>query len=160
MDERLDVMNVVASLALFVDALRWNDLRSIFTAEVRLDYTSLLGGEARRRASEDLITAWQELLPGFTHTQHLIGAVRVSVTDGFAYVEAPVMGWHIIRDETIAGRETWTVGGRYEMEIERHNGEWRIAALTLAGAWAEGNLDLAEQARERVRSGRGRQTEG
>jgi len=159
-DERLDVMSVVATFALAADTLRWNDLRAILAPEVVLDYTSLWGGEARRTPREDIIAGWRELLPGFTHTAHLIGAVRVVLTEGSAYSEAPVMASHAIQDESLAGNNRWAVGGRYEMQMERHNGQWQISALTLADAWTEGNPGLPEAARQRVREGRGRQSEG
>lgn len=160
MDERLDVMSVVATFALAADTLRWNDLRAILAPEVVLDYTSLWGGEPRRIPREDVIEGWRELLPGFTHTAHLIGAVRVVLTDDAAYCEAPVMGIHAIDDESLAGNNRWTVHGRYEIQMERHNGQWHISALALADAWAEGNLSLPEVARGRRRGGQGRQNEG
>lgn len=159
MDERVNVMSVVASFALAADALRWNDLRAMLAPEVVLDYTSLFGGEARTTPREDIIAGWQELLPGFTHTTHLIGAVRVAITGGSAYVEAPVMAWHAIHDES-ASNDRWVVGGRYEMQLAQQSGQWCISALTLADAWVDGNSGLPEAARQRVRDGRGRQSEG
>jgi hypothetical protein len=157
MDERVDVMNVVASLSPIVDGLRWNDLRAILTPEVMVDYTSIFGGSAQKVAKEDLIARWRELLPGFTRTTHLIGAIRVSLVEGFGYAEAPVMARHMIEDDTLSGGRALLVGGRYEIQTEKHSsGEWCIRALTLADGWAEGNRDLLQTARERVQMGRGR----
>lgn len=157
MDEYCEVVNQVAALGLYVDALRWNDVLALFASKVVVDYTSLFGGEARQMLREDLIADWRALLPGFTRTQHLIGAVHVTLTDGFAYAEAPVVAWHVIKDPAFAGNETWLVGGRYEMQVEKRNGQWCIRALNLAGAWAEGNLDLPRIAVQRVHEGRGRE---
>jgi SnoaL-like domain len=158
MDDRFDVVNRVAALGLYVDQLRWNDLLALFTSKVVVDYTSLFGGEARQMTREDLITDWQAFVPGFTRTQHLIGAVHVTFTERFAYAEAPVLASHVVKDPALAGNETWLVGGRYEMQIEKHSGEWCVRALNLAGAWAEGNLDLPRIATQRVQEGHGRDT--
>jgi len=38
--------------------------------------------------------------------------------------------------------------GGYEIEFEQIDVVWRIASLTLARAWAEGNLDLPRIAAE------------
>jgi SnoaL-like domain len=158
MDERAEVVNTVAALGLCADALRWNDLLALFTSKVTVDYTSLFGGEVQSTTKEDLIAGWQALLPGFTRTQHLIGAVRVTVSKDVAYAEAPVVAWHVVEDPALGGKGTWQVGGRYEMQVENHAGQWCIRALTLAGAWAEGNLDLPRIAARRVREGHGRKT--
>jgi SnoaL-like domain len=107
---------------------------------------------------EDLIADWRALVPGFTRTQHLIGAVHVTLTDGFAYAEAPVVAWHVIKDAALAGDETGLVGGRYEMQVEKRKGEWCIRALNLTEAWAEGNLDLPRIAAQRIHEGLGRES--
>lgn len=152
MDERFEVVNTVAALGLYVDALRWNDLLDLLAPKVTVDYTSLLGGEILSMTREDLIARWQAMLPGFTRTQHLIGGVHVTVTEPFAYAEAPVVAWHVIDDPALAANDTWQVGGRYEIQLEKCSGTWCILALTLAGAWAKGNLDLPELATERAQT--------
>ncbi len=150
MDDRLDVANVVGSLAVCVDARRWSDLASLFALEVRVDYSSLFGGEPRVVTRDQLIDEWRRLLPGFTRTAHLIGTAVVTVEAVTAQAVAPVVAWHFLKEPELAGNDCWLVGGCYEMDFQRQDGDWQITALRLARAWAEGNLDLPKLAGARV----------
>ena len=64
-----------------VDDLDWETVRSSFTTEVEIDYTSLWGGEPETLTADQLIDRWRQLLPGFDATQHLIGPVAVTEAD-------------------------------------------------------------------------------
>ena len=150
MDERLDVIDAVGSLAVCVDARRWSDLLMLFAPEVRVDYSSLFGGEPRLVEREQLIGEWRQLLPGFTRTAHLIGTPVVTVEAETARAVAPVVAWHFLKEAALAGNDVWLVGGCYEMRFLRDRDAWRIDALTLARAWAEGNLELPKLAAERA----------
>lgn len=149
MSDRDDVANAVAALAIHVDARDWNALTDLFTPEATTDYRSL-GGDVRRQKREELIAGWRKMLPGFTRTEHLIGAPLITLSGARAEVRASVTAWHTIEDEDLAvGR--WVAGGRYGMVLEKGgDGRWRIASLTLANAWQEGNSDLPRLARGRA----------
>jgi hypothetical protein len=144
MDDRADVANLVGSLAVHVDARRWDELLALFAPQVRVDYVSLFGGEAQSMPREDLIGSWRKLLPGFTQTCHVIGAPVITVSGETAQAAASVVAWHFVKAPELAGRDCWLVGGCYEMAFRKIDGAWHIAALTLARAWAEGNPDLPE----------------
>jgi SnoaL-like domain len=150
MDDRMDIASVIGSLAVHVDAQHWDNLLALFAPQVRVDYTSLFGGDAQSMAREDLIGGWRKLLPGFTRTCHVIGTPAISLSGETARAAASVVAWHFVKEPELAGRDVWLVGGCYEMGFERIDGMWRITALTLARAWAEGNLDLPRIAGERA----------
>ena len=147
------IISQVGALAVAVDAQDWPRLLALFEAQVRVDYTSLFGGEAQTLTREDLIGGWRQLLPGFNRTCHVIGAPSVKTEAGRAQVSASVTAWHAIGDQAVEGGGVWTVHGCYEIDLAERGGTWRIAALTLARAWAEGNPDLPRVARERVGPG-------
>jgi hypothetical protein len=146
----MDIAGVIGSLAVHVDAQHWDGLLALFAPQVRIDYTSLFGGDAQSMTREDLIGGWSKLLPGFTRTCHVIGTPVISLGGETAWAAASVVAWHFVKVPALAGRDCWQVGGCYEMGFERIDGYWRITALTLAGAWAEGNLDLPKIAGERA----------
>ena len=150
MDERSDISGVVGALAVHVDALHWNELLSLFAPEVRIDYTSLFGGECEVMARERLIDNWRQLLPGLTRTCHVIGAPAITLNGETAQVSASVAAWHFVKEPEFAGKDFWLVGGCYEMNLAKLIGSWRIAALTLARCWSEGNLELPKIAMERA----------
>jgi SnoaL-like domain len=150
MDERIEILGILGALAVHVDARRWDALAALFAPVVQVDYTSLFGGAAQATPREQLLATWRQLLPGFTHTTHVIGTPFVTISGDTAQAMASVVAWHFIKDRALAGNDLWLVGGCYEMSLAKLDGAWRITALTLARAWAEGNLDLPRIAGERA----------
>ena len=150
MSSETDIANVIGALAVHVDALHWDELLALFAPQVRIDYVSLFGGEAQSMTREELIGGWRKLLPGFTRTCHVIGVPVITVSGNTAQAAASVVAWHFVKEAELAGRDYWLVGGCYEMGFGKLDGGWRIASLTLARAWAEGNLELPKLAGERA----------
>jgi SnoaL-like domain len=150
MDERIDIADCVARVGLLVDTRNWRELTELFAPEVRLDYTSLFGGEAQMLTREDMVAGWTAFVPGFTRTEHLIGAPVITIAGQTARAVAPVVAWHTLDEPPLGKDNTWLVGGRYEFWLLRLDGWWRINALTLAAAWAQGNLDLPRIVTERM----------
>jgi SnoaL-like domain len=150
MDDRRDIANLIGCLAVHVDGQDWTELLALFAPRISLDYSSLFGGEAQAMTRDDLIGGWRKLLPGFTRTCHIIGAPAITVSGETAQAVASVVAWHFVKDPELAGRDCWLVGGCYEIGFEKIDGVWHIASLTLARAWAEGNLDLPKIAGERA----------
>jgi hypothetical protein len=149
MSDRDDVADIIGSLAVHVDGRQWGRLQALFAAEVRVDYTSLFGGDAQSLTREDLIAGWRKLLPGFTRTCHVIGAPAIVAIGSIAQATASVVAWHFLKEASVEP-DFWLVGGCYEMSFAKADGVWRITLLTLANAWAEGNLDLPKLAGERA----------
>ena len=150
MNERLDVASIAGALAVRVDAKDWDGLLALFAPHVRVDYTSLFGGDAAVTEREALIAQWRGLLPGFTSTTHIIGVPAILIAGETASVSASVVAWHFVREPELAGNDLWLVGGCYEMSMQRIDGSWRITALTLARTWQQGNLELPKVAAARA----------
>ena len=128
-----------------IDILDWATVRNAFAHEVRLDYTSLFGGEPETLPADDLIARWQALLPGFDATQHLSGPVLLT-DDGRGGVRADV---HVRAYHHISGAdggEVWAVNGHYIARLA--GGE--ITELTLQVFYQEGNRDLPAVASQRA----------
>jgi hypothetical protein len=150
MNEHSEIASRVGALAVHVDAHHWDELVALFSATVRIDYSSLFGGEAEIVSREALVQRWRQLLPGFTRTTHIIGTPHIVLKGSTAQVTASVLAQHFIHGGSLGSNNKWVVGGRYEMLFERLSDIWTIASLTLAGAWSEGNADLPRIAMERV----------
>ena len=150
MSDCCDIADRVGALAVHVDTRHWDQILDLFTPQVDVDYTSLFGGEPQSLTRELLVDGWRRLLPGFTRTTHVIGHPTIAVNGPSAHASASVVAWHFIEDPALNGNDLWLVGGCYEMTFEKAEGQWRIAKLTLARAWAEGNLDLPRLAGERA----------
>ena len=100
--------------------------------------------------ADALIGSWRQLVPGFNYTSHLIGAPSIKMEGNRAKASASVTAWHAITDQSVDGGSVWTVNGCYEMVFVKRDGAWRLAELTLARAWVEGNPDLPKLAAERA----------
>ncbi len=150
----MDIYATVGALAVRVDSRQWDGLLALFAPRVRVDYTSLFGGSAETIEREELIDRWRALLPGFSSTTHVIGTPEVAIDGDTASVAAPVVAWHHIDAPELAGRDLWAVRGRYEMQMLRVDGVWRICELTLANAWQEGNTQLPSIAAKALQSSR------
>lgn len=138
-----------------VDNLDWTTFRSLFTAEVALDYTSLWGGSPERMSPDALAASWQEVASGYDGTQHLTGPIAVTRADGqTATCVTTVRAYHHVVEE---GHDpaTWMVAGQYTIGLERGADEWKISAITLSASYEEGSRDVVELARQRVAAGAG-----
>jgi hypothetical protein len=128
-----------------IDVLDWPAVRQAFADEVRLDYTSLSGGEPETLPGDELIARWQALLPGFDATQHMLGPVVLTDDAGPGVrADAHVRGYHYVRGAD--GGETWGVYGHY---TARQVGG-KITEFTLRVFYQDGNLGLPAVATERA----------
>ena len=150
MDDHAQIANVIAALGVHVDARQWDKLLALFAPEVQLDYTSLFGGEQQSMTRAQLINSWLQLIPGFTHTTHLIAAPLISVAGDAAQASASVVAWHVIREPAMQAASQWVVRGCYEMNLNKGDHSWVITSLRLARAWTDGNPDLPRLAAERA----------
>jgi hypothetical protein len=142
--DRQAVSDVVTKLLHAVDARDWSAVRALLADTVRTDYVSLFGGEPATQSRDDLVAAWQGLLPGFDATQHLTGPAISSIQGDRARTRCAVTATHTL------GELRWVVGGHYDIELVRTHGGWAIASIRLDTAFIDGNRDLPEKARRRI----------
>jgi ketosteroid isomerase-like protein len=147
-DDGRAVADAVAYVAYHADARDWAALRALYADTVRVDYTSLAGGQPSAVPADGLIAGWRELLPGFDLTQHMLGPVVVRLDGDRATARAHVRALHRIAGA--AGGEDWIVGGHYTYRLARRGGGWLITHHTLGGAYQEGNRGLPALARSRA----------
>lgn len=113
-----------------IDRTDWDTVRDCFTGTVLVDYTSLWGGEAAKKAVDDLIAEWQQFLKQFGATQHIAGPLLMS---------ADRVDGHVTAHHWRPGAEhAWVVYGHYTARLE----ERKIAELTLQTFHAGGDEDL------------------
>jgi hypothetical protein len=72
MSDRDAIVETITRLFWYVDQQLWDDLEAVFAKEVRLDDTSLSGGDPATVAAPDVIAAWQTSLGGLAATQHVV----------------------------------------------------------------------------------------
>jgi len=139
---RAEIVETCTHMAHHADRRQWDQLVGVFADEVRLDYTSLQGGDPAIVAREALVDGWRAALGGLAATQHLIGNHLVDVDeDGVeAVCTADFQATHVLPNPH--GDATWTLGGHYRFELVQITDAWRIAAVTMTAVWATGNQHI------------------
>ncbi len=142
--ERLDVIETCTRMAWHADQREWEALRSVFADRVRLDYTSLNGGEPVTLPADDLVAAWSRTLGAFDATQHLVTNHLVTVDGDTAVCTASFQATH--RLATPFGSPLWTLGGTYRFDLVRDGDGWLISGVVMTATWADGNHELLARA--------------
>jgi len=143
-DDQLAVLQCVAAMGAFADARDWNSLVGLFSETVRVDYSSLFGGEAEELSADTLMARWRGLLPGFSRTQHTVGIPMLRLEGDVIVADAPFVAWHFI--DSSDTQRPWIVGGRYEWRLQVAHGNASIRALTLKSGWQDGDTSLVQLA--------------
>jgi len=146
--DREKITETVTRIANHADAQEWELLRTCFTDEIDVDYTSLAGGQPSVVKVDDLITSWRDTLAGFDATQHQVTNFVVTLAGDEAQVNAYIRTDHFLSGA--AGGDHWLVLGTYDYRLVRLDGGWRVRATKLTLKHLEGNNGLAEAARARV----------
>jgi hypothetical protein len=138
--DRLDVIEACTRMAWHADQRDWAALRDVFANEVRLDYTSLQGGEPATVSRDELVASWAGLLGKLQATQHLLTNHLVAVSGNEASCTAAFQATHLLPNAH--GDPIWTLGGSYRFQLVRDGATWRISALTMTATWASGNQQI------------------
>ncbi|MDQ3090477.1 MAG: nuclear transport factor 2 family protein [Actinomycetota bacterium] len=137
---RLEIVEACTRMAHHADRREWDELVAVFAEEIRVDYTSLQGGDPVTVTGEQLVDGWRQALGGLAATQHLIANHLVDADGDLAVCAADFQATHVLPNAQ--GDPTWTLGGRYRFELRRLEGAWRIAGLTMTTVWAAGNQQI------------------
>jgi hypothetical protein len=140
-DERIDIIQTTTRMAVLADARRWDDLVDLFTDEVRVDYTSLNGGEPATLPAHQLVKTWTESLGRLGATQHLVADHLVDLDGDVATVTAAFQATHVA---VAPDPRRWVLGGDYRYELVRAGAGWRIAGLTMTARWQDGDRSVLE----------------
>lgn len=144
MDDRAAVVEATIRMAWLADLRDWDALGDVLADEVRLDYTSLHGGEPATLPRDEVLAQWRAGLSGLDATQHLLGNHLVDVDGDRAVATTQFQATHVLANPH--GAPIWTLGGRYRHELARGREGWRITAVTMTATWGAGNqrvMDLA-----------------
>ncbi len=136
------IATMVESVATLADRHDFDALEGLYAPEVRVDYTSLAGGEPEVVSPQALMARWAGVLPGFERTRHALSDVAVKVAGDLATATAQVVADHW------RGAGHWQVRGHYAYELVRDGGEWRIAAHAFAVTGEAGSRAILAAAAE------------
>ena len=116
------IKTIVESVGTLADTGNFESLEALYAPEVKVDYTSLSGGEAELKSPQALMTEWACVLPGFDRTRHEVSNIRVSSDGKAAIARADVAAYHWVGDLF------WQVKGGYVYELAKDGNRWLINA--------------------------------
>ncbi|PND55950.1 hypothetical protein CRM90_20000 [Mycobacterium sp. ENV421] len=126
--DELEIASVLHRYARAVDTHDWDLLRSLFTDDARLDYSSVGGPEDGR----DEVCSWLErslvLMP---MTQHFVTNIEADIDGDTATVRAMFYNPMLLPGAT----ETSACGGYYHHVMVRTDSGWRSRQLREENLW-------------------------
>jgi hypothetical protein len=145
-------IQAVTSIFTAADTHDWAALRSRLADHVRLDWTSLNGGEPAELTGQEVTEAWRALLSAFDATHHQLGNFLVDEIDAErARLRFYGTATHVLATPGQEGR--WVLGARYDAALRHADDGWRATELTLTAVWGEGNQNLLAVAAARAGAG-------
>lgn len=134
LSDRIEIADLLTRYADAVDRRDWDQYRSVFTPDARIDYTSV-GGVAGPVAE---VCDWlAEALVMFESTQHMISNVSVELDGDTAAVTAMVFNPMKFPDGSMHGT-VWSTGGWYHHKLVRTPDGWRSRELREEASWFQG----------------------
>jgi len=147
--DRTAIVDVVNRYATGLDRRAWPLLRSIFSDEIDMEFSSV-GMKPGRYSADRWVRSAEVLFAGFGPTQHTLTNHAVAVEGDKAETVVYMQAEHFIVDDAPEDNR-WTIGGYYTHELLRSAEGWRIHAMALHMTWQTGNRNLSGIAIERGR---------
>lgn len=141
--DQAEMTRIADSLDAAVDAKDWVLARSLFTDEIDVDFTSLVGGEPTTIPADGLIAGWSANLTAEKTSFHLRGNHRITFTGAdSAVMHSHGYAWNRMERGALAengGNPLWEVWGTYVHGFERVDGTWKINAMTFTATAERGS---------------------
>ncbi|HLZ69406.1 MAG TPA: nuclear transport factor 2 family protein [Dehalococcoidia bacterium] len=146
--DRAAISDVLHRYATGLDMRDFALLRSIFTDEIEMDYSSI-GMKPGRMMADDWVESARVLFAGFDATQHLsanhVHVIRGDEATCTSYMRAE----HFVLNSE--GENYYTMGGCYTNRLIRTPDGWKLCGVTLTVTWNRGNRHVLRLAARRGR---------
>jgi len=141
--DQAEMVRIADGIDAAVDAKDWALARSFFTDEIRVDFTSLAGGEPATIPADDLIKGWSGNLTAEKTSFHLRGNHRVTFTGpDSATMLSHGYAWNRMErgaEPANGGNPLWEVWGTYEHGFIRTEAGWKVNAMSFFATAERGN---------------------
>ncbi|TDI58197.1 MAG: nuclear transport factor 2 family protein [Alphaproteobacteria bacterium] len=133
--------------AVGIDTHDWALLRSIFTDEITMDFSSYSGQPSATTTADDWVAGCKLLFMGLDATQHVMTNPIVDVDGDVATQRMYMKAEHFLQNDQ--GSPDFALAGYYDDKLIRTSDGWRIEAVTLTILWNRGNRHIMELAMAR-----------
>ncbi|MEV5508234.1 nuclear transport factor 2 family protein [Streptomyces orinoci] len=135
--DRIAVIEAVDAIFDTVDAKDWDAVERLFTPEVRVDFTSLAGGEPAQITNVQLVDGWRVGLHAKKQSFHLVSHYRVRIEGDRADVHVKGYAYNVLSADLGGGM--WEVWGTYEIPFRRTADGWQASGLTFTALHSRGD---------------------
>lgn len=121
-----------------IDTRDYNLLRSVFTDELTMDFSSYDGNPAAVYTADEWVSRVSRLFDRLDATQH---SMMNPLVDLAADAQTATQRMAMQAAHFLDGVE-FTIGGWYQDELVRADGGWKIVAVTLNVTWRRGDESI------------------
>lgn len=129
-----EMVRIADAIDAAVDGKDWALARSFFTDEIRVDFSSLVGGDPTTIPADALIDGWSANLTDEKTSFHLRGNHRITFEDaGTATMHSHGYAWNHMERGALpenGGEVLWEVWGTYEHSFTRTEEGWRVDGMS------------------------------
>jgi len=144
LSDRLEIADIVASLAHAQDDKDWDRFRELFADRVVLDASTHLGSEPAELTADELTDLARGVVNGFPFTQHLTSNLLVEVDGDRASSRNHTLAYHYFPTD---GIDYCLHRGAWKLSLRREHGKWVIEKWTVERPVPlEGDAGLYERA--------------
>ena len=132
----------------------WGAVKSLLADSVLVEYSIASGSAApvkQLMSPDKFVDISKMTLPGYLHTQHLVGNLVVTVKGDHAEANSQVWMSHFLPNDE--GESYWNVVGTYHHELVRTRTGWKISTMGVSILYEMGNTRLPALAGARVKAG-------
>lgn len=132
-----EIQQLMARYAFAIDAKDYGGIEECFAT----DATAIYAGHSRTlRGHAEIVAHMKRALDLAEVTQHLFTNFIIDVDNDRGQLKCDVLGRHVRGDERLSA------GGKYEVELRRSSGKWKITRVSARAVWSEGNTEMLPKA--------------
>ena len=153
-EDRLDIMELIARYGAGLDARDWSLWRDVFTDNALFDLSSWNNLVPKRVDTSRVVKAQARVFAELAVTQHMMSNLRIFFNESNSgRVVAVMRAEHWIRVEPESEEmKRYTMFGYYNNALLRENGNWKIDEMHLHVTKTEGDRWVMQEAERRARA--------
>lgn len=137
--DEAELARIPAEIEIAVDRKDWARARRFFANEVRVDFTSLAGGQPATIPSDGLMQGWSANLRGDKESLHMRGTPLITIEGNTARVYSNGYAWNKKPGATDGQGDLWEVWGNYTHELTRTSEGWKVTGFTFVKTHERGS---------------------
>jgi hypothetical protein len=140
LEDKMELARIPAEIEIAVDRKDWPKARSFFADQVRVDFTTLVGGEPATIPSDSLISGWSGNLKGNKESLHMRGTPLIEIKGDTATVYSNGYAYNKMPGATDGSGDMWEVWGNYTHVMQRTESGWKVTDFTFAKTHERGSM--------------------